>query len=90
MWTHVYTHVYAHVNTHVYILFRAHVHTHVYLQADAAAARSARLSIPFFTGPHNDAVIECMPSCVDSEHPPKYQAVSALDHLLRKLAVSNV
>ena len=58
--------------------------------AGSAAAAAPRLSIPFFTGPHNDAVIEAMPTCVDAEHPPKYEPVKALDHLLRKLHVSNV
>ena len=58
--------------------------------AGSKAARSARLSIPFFTGPHNEALIEAMPTCVSSDNPPKHAPVLALDHLLNKLAASNV
>jgi isopenicillin N synthase-like dioxygenase len=58
--------------------------------AGSAAAANPRLSIPFFTGPHNDAVVEVMPTCVDADHPPKYEPVTAGVHLLRKLGVSNV
>ena len=58
--------------------------------AGSRAASEARLSIPFFTGPHNDAVIEAMPSCVSTDNPAKYGPVTALDHLLKKLQISNV
>ena len=70
--------------------WRSTVHRVMKPLAGSAAAAAPRLSIPFFTGPHNDAVIEAMPTCVDAEHPPKYEPVKALDHLLRKLHVSNV
>jgi isopenicillin N synthase-like dioxygenase len=53
------------------------------------AATSPRLSIPFFTGPRNDAIIEALPTCVDVDRPQMYPPVRALDHLLRKLRVSN-
>ena len=70
--------------------WRSTVHRVMKPPAHSAAARAPRLSIPFFTGPHNDAIIEAMPTCVDAEHPPKYEPVRALDHLLRKLSASNV
>ena len=70
--------------------WRSTVHRVMKPPAGSAAASAPRLSIPFFTGPHNDAIIEAMPTCVDEQHPPKYEPVKALDHLLRKLNVSNV
>jgi len=70
--------------------WRSTVHRVMKPPAHSAAARAPRLSIPFFTGPHNDAIIEAMPTSVDAEHPPKYEPVRALDHLLRKLSASNV
>lgn len=45
----------------------------------------ARLSIPFFTGPHNEALIEAIPSCVEEGCEPNHQPVTAGEHLLRKL-----
>eukprot|EP00927_Polykrikos_kofoidii_P050205 TRINITY_DN44125_c0_g1_i1.p1 TRINITY_DN44125_c0_g1~~TRINITY_DN44125_c0_g1_i1.p1 ORF type:complete len:395 (-),score=60.09 TRINITY_DN44125_c0_g1_i1:309-1376(-) len=55
-----------------------------------AAAAAARLSLPFFTGPRPDAMIEALPSCVSATNPAKHPPVRALDHLLAKLGVSNV
>jgi len=54
------------------------------------AARRPRLSVPFFTGPHDDAVISAIPTCVGEGRPSRYPPVRAGDHLLRKLGVSNV
>ena len=70
--------------------WRSTVHRVMKPPAGSAAAANPRLSIPFFTGPHNDAVVEAMPTCVDADHPPKYEPVTAGVHLLRKLGVSNV
>ena len=47
-------------------------------------------TIPFFTGPHDDARISCLPTCVSDKNPAKYQPVSAGEHLRRKLGISNV
>lgn len=35
-----------------------------------------RYSVPFFVGPEYDTVLECLPSCRDAEHPPKYEPVT--------------
>jgi isopenicillin N synthase-like dioxygenase len=70
--------------------WRSTVHRVMKPPAGSAAASAPRLSIPFFTGPNDDAVIEAIPTCVDADHPAKYEPVKALDHLLRKLNVSNV
>ena len=70
--------------------WRSTVHRVMKPPPGSAAASAPRLSIPFFTGPRDEAVIEAMPTCVDEGHPPKYAPVSAGDHLLKKLGVSNV
>ena len=53
------------------------------------AARSRRQTIVFFHDPRADAVIECIPSCTDSAHPPRYEAVTALDHVTAKAAMTH-
>jgi len=43
-----------------------------------------RLSIVFFHQPNYDAVIACLPSCTDAEHPAKYELITSGDHLRSK------
>ncbi len=50
------------------------------------AARSRRQTIVFFHDPRAEAVIECIPSCTDAKHPPRYEPVTALDHVIAKAA----
>jgi isopenicillin N synthase-like dioxygenase len=47
-----------------------------------------RLSLVMFSGPNDDALIECLPSCVDAAHPAKYQPVRASDYIQGKLNAS--
>jgi isopenicillin N synthase-like dioxygenase len=44
-----------------------------------------RLSIVYFHHPNADALIECIPSCADAQHPAKYAPIIAGEHLRRKL-----
>jgi isopenicillin N synthase-like dioxygenase len=44
-----------------------------------------RRSIAFFHDGNYDALIECLPTCISEESPPKYQPVLAGDHLEAKL-----
>jgi len=44
-----------------------------------------RRSIAWFQQPNWDTVIECLPTCCDEEHPPKYVPVASGDHLMAKL-----
>ena len=44
-----------------------------------------RYSATFFHHPNYDALIEPLPSCVDPDHPPLHEPVTAGDHLRRKL-----
>ena len=46
---------------------------------------SRRRSTAFFLDANWDARIECLPSCTDDEHPPKYPPVLAGEHLMAKL-----
>ncbi|HTY68610.1 MAG TPA: 2OG-Fe(II) oxygenase family protein [Alphaproteobacteria bacterium] len=47
-----------------------------------------RLSLVFFSGPNDDALIECLPSCADAAHPAKYPPVRAAEYVASKLAAS--
>jgi isopenicillin N synthase-like dioxygenase len=80
--------------------WRSTVHRVTKPPPGSAAASSPRLSIPFFTGPRNDAVVEAMPTCVGEGIPPRYACVGegippryapvrVRDHLLGKLRASN-
>ena len=53
-----------------------------------AGDATARISLVFFTGPHPDTVVECLPTCTDSERPARYAPVLAGNHLIQKLDVS--
>jgi isopenicillin N synthase-like dioxygenase len=44
-----------------------------------------RRSTAFFFDANWDAVIECVPTCTDADHPPRYPAVVAGEHLMSKL-----
>ncbi len=44
-----------------------------------------RRSTAFFFDANWDAQIECVPTCTDSDHPPKYPPVIAGEHLMAKL-----
>lgn len=48
------------------------------------ALGSRRQSMVFFHNPNNDAVIAPLASCVDAEHPAKYEAITAGEHLALK------
>eukprot|EP00929_Paragymnodinium_shiwhaense_P001401 TRINITY_DN101632_c0_g1_i1.p1 TRINITY_DN101632_c0_g1~~TRINITY_DN101632_c0_g1_i1.p1 ORF type:complete len:330 (-),score=61.81 TRINITY_DN101632_c0_g1_i1:344-1333(-) len=55
----------------------------------SAAAKSHRLSMPFFTQPNGDLVIEPLKSCIDDDNPRKFEAITCQEHLMRKLGLSN-
>jgi isopenicillin N synthase-like dioxygenase len=47
-----------------------------------------RISIVNFTGPNNDALIECLPSCQGPANPARYAPIRSWDHLMAKLRAS--
>jgi isopenicillin N synthase-like dioxygenase len=64
--------------------WRSTLHRVVNPPLDAGAA-SRRLSVVFFHTPNYDALIECIPSCTDAAHPPKYAPILSGEHIARKL-----
>ncbi len=53
------------------------------------AAEQSRVSIPYFVQPNYDALIECIASCQDAEHPAKYSPVFNGDYLYSKFMQQN-
>ncbi|MCW2497991.1 2-oxoglutarate and iron-dependent oxygenase domain-containing protein [Jatrophihabitans sp.] len=51
----------------------------------AADGPAHRRSVAFFRDGNYDALVECLPSCVDDEHPARYAPVLAGEHLMAKL-----
>jgi isopenicillin N synthase-like dioxygenase len=64
--------------------WRSTLHRVVNPPLDAGDA-ARRLSIVYFHTPNYDATIECIPSCCDAAHPPKYAPIAAGAHLAEKL-----
>ena len=44
-----------------------------------------RYSLPYFLDPAMDALIECLPTCTDARHPPRYEPVTYGEYLLERL-----
>jgi isopenicillin N synthase-like dioxygenase len=42
-----------------------------------ATGSAERLSIPFFVNPDPETIVGCIPSCVDDDHPCRYEAITA-------------
>ena len=51
-----------------------------------AALGAQRTSILFFHQPNEDAVVECLPSCVDADHPARYGPTTSGEYLMMKMA----
>jgi isopenicillin N synthase-like dioxygenase len=41
-----------------------------------------RYAIPFFLGPHMDAIIECLPTCQGPDDPPRFPPIAYGDYLI--------
>ena len=46
---------------------------------------SRRQTVGFFLHPNYDARVECLPTCTDADHPPRYAPILAGEHMLAKL-----
>jgi isopenicillin N synthase-like dioxygenase len=44
-----------------------------------------RYSLPYFLDPSMDALIECLPTCTDADHPPQHEPVRYGDYLMHRL-----
>ena len=49
-----------------------------------AGGAARRLSMPYFSQPNYDALIECIETCTGLNNPPKYPPVTSGDHRLRR------
>jgi isopenicillin N synthase-like dioxygenase len=47
---------------------------------------SRRQTLVFFHDPRTDALIECIPGCADEANPPRYEPVTAFEHVQQKAA----
>ncbi len=45
-----------------------------------------RYSMPFFTEPHPDTLIDCLPNCSSADDPAKYTPVTSAEYLLSRFA----
>ena len=48
----------------------------------------SRYAIPFFLGPHHDAEIACVPSCVSADNPPRYEPTTYGEFSARLLTLN--
>ncbi len=55
-----------------------------------ASGSTRRMSVAFFSGTNDDAMIECLPTCRDENAPAKYRPVRASDHVREKYDVSMI
>ena len=53
--------------------------------AEEAREHSRRMSCAYFLQPNYDSVISPLPACVDDEHPPRYEPITAAGHLIAKM-----
>ena len=49
-------------------------------------ANERRLSLIYFCNCNYDAIIECLPTCHDTGHPPKYPPIKTVDYITEKLS----
>ena len=49
------------------------------------ATGSRRQTVGFFLHPNYDAQVACLPTCTDTDHPPRYAPILAGEHMLAKL-----
>ena len=50
---------------------------------------SDRYSIAFFVDPDSDTLVECLPSCIDADHPAQFGPTSAGAHILEKIRATH-
>ena len=62
---------------------------HRVVNPPVGAARSRRLSIGMFVHPNYDQSIACVPTCVAPGIPPRYQAITAGEHIRHKIEASH-
>jgi isopenicillin N synthase-like dioxygenase len=57
----------------------------VVISPDPADEAHARLSLPYFFVPNHDATIATIPTCIDRDHPARYEPVTTHDYIMMKV-----
>ncbi len=52
------------------------------------ASGRSRYSVPYFSNPDFNARVECLPTCTDAAHPPRYAPCTAGEHLKESFELS--
>jgi isopenicillin N synthase-like dioxygenase len=52
----------------------------------SAPATSDRYSVPFFVNPDRATTVSCLPACVTTERPCRYEPVTASEFLAQRIA----
>ena len=53
--------------------------------SESEAAASRRLSLVYFHQPNDDAIVATIPTCIDAEHPSRYEPIRAGEYITRKI-----
>lgn len=64
--------------------------THRVVNPPREQMKNSRYSVPFFLHPKSDMDLTCLPSCIDAQHPKKYDDITAgeyLDERLREIGL---
>jgi len=61
---------------------------HRVVNPTGAAARQHRYSFVLFHSPNPDAIITCLETCQDPDHPPKFPPITAGEHLRARAEAS--
>lgn len=69
--------------------WRSTVHRVAMPSPGSAAARCSRLSVVFFTGPHPDTVVKCLPTPKCCELRPRYEPITAKENVQQKMAAAS-
>jgi len=59
--------------------------THRVINPPKELLGTSRYSVPFFLHPRSDMPLNCLPSCIDAEHPKAYDDITAGDYLMERL-----
>ena len=59
--------------------------THRVVNPKGADAKTSRYSIPFFIHPHPEMRLDCLPQCVDEDHPRAFEPCSAGEYHEQRL-----
>jgi len=59
--------------------------THRVINPPKELLGTSRYSVPFFLHPRSDMKLDCLPSCIDDNHPKVYEDITAGEYLMERL-----